>query len=106
MSNGFGLVVHFALRDAAAATAFDRLVAETLVGIRAQEPGTLAYVVHTVPDEPGTRVFYELYEDRAAFDRHERQPHTRRFLAEREQYLSGVRVTFLRAESGKGLAAE
>lgn len=32
---------------------------------------------------------------------HEAQPHTKRFLAEREQYLSGVEVTFLTAEAGK-----
>ncbi|WOI59693.1 putative quinol monooxygenase [Streptomyces fradiae] len=41
------------------------------------------------------RVFYELYADRAAFDAHEAQPHTKRFLAEREQCLAGVEVTFL-----------
>lgn len=102
MSSGFGLVVRFRLRDEAAAAAFDELVAQTLPGIKAHEPGTLAYVVHAVPDEPTTRVFYELYEDRAAFDRHEEQPHTKHFLAEREQYLSGVEVTFLHAQAGKG----
>ncbi|MCD0484594.1 antibiotic biosynthesis monooxygenase [Streptacidiphilus sp. ASG 303] len=102
MTSGFGLVVRFELRDDAAAAAFDELVAETLPAIKAHEPGTLAYVVHSVPDEPGVRVFYELYEDRAAFARHEEQAHTKRFLAEREQHLSAVHVTFLQAEAGKG----
>ena len=100
MSGGFGLVVRFELRDGAAA-GFDALVARTLPGIEADEPGTLAYVVHTVPGEPAVRVFYELYTDRAAFEEHERQPHTVRFLAERDQYLSGVGVTFLQASAGK-----
>ncbi|MFC5724792.1 putative quinol monooxygenase [Streptomyces gamaensis] len=102
MSSGFGLVVRFELRDEAAAAGFDELVARTLPEIREREAGTLAYVVHSVPDQPNVRVFYELYADRAAFDAHEQQPHTKRFLAEREQYLSGLEVTFLAAEAGKG----
>ncbi|GLW53834.1 putative quinol monooxygenase [Kitasatospora phosalacinea] len=102
MINGFGLVVRFELRDDEAAVAFDELVEHTLAGIKALEPGTLAYVVHAVPDEPNVRVFYELYADRDAFDQHEQQPHTKHFLAQREQYLSGVDVTFLSATAGKG----
>jgi quinol monooxygenase YgiN len=102
VSRGFGLVVRFELHDETAAEGFDRLVAQTGPEIKRLEPDTLAYVVHTVPDEPLVRVFYELYADRAAFDFHEEQPHTRHFLAEREQYLSNLDVTFLQAESGKG----
>ncbi|MFI9527212.1 putative quinol monooxygenase [Micromonospora rosaria] len=102
MSRGFGLVVRHELRDETAAESFDKLVAETGPEIERLEPDTLAYVVHTVPTEPLVRVFYELYADRAAFDFHEKQAHTKRFLAEREQYLSGLAVTFLQAESGKG----
>ncbi|MPZ65665.1 MAG: antibiotic biosynthesis monooxygenase [Pseudonocardiaceae bacterium] len=99
----FALVVRFELQDAEAAEAFDRLVAETAPGIREQEPGTLVYAVHAVQDAPLSRVFYELYEDRAAFDAHEAQPQTKRFLADREQYLSGSRVEFLSAPTGKGV---
>lgn len=102
MTSGFGLVVRFNLRDEAAASAFDELVAQTLAGIEAHEPDTLAYIVHAIPDEPNARVFYELYVDRAAFDHHEEQPHTKHFLAERDQYMSGVEVTFLNAHAGKG----
>ncbi|GHI06742.1 antibiotic biosynthesis monooxygenase [Streptomyces cellostaticus] len=101
MGEGFGLVVRFELRDQEAATAFDDLAAETLEGIKEQEPGTLTYVTHTPVGEPLIRVFYELYADRAAFETHEAQPHTKRFLAEREQYLRGVEVTFLNAVAGK-----
>lgn len=101
MGAGFGLVVRFTLRDQDAATAFDDLCAETLEGIKAQEPGTLTYVTHIPVDEPLVRVFYELYADRAAFEAHEAQAHTKRFLAEREQYLAGVEVTFLDATAGK-----
>jgi quinol monooxygenase YgiN len=102
----FGLVVRFTARDEDAARAFDALAAVTLEEIRAKEPGTLIYVNHAVEGEPSVRVFYELYADRAAFDQHEQQPHVRRFLAEREQYLSGVDVSFLHSIDGKGMAAE
>lgn len=59
------------------------------------EQGTVAYVNHRVPGEPDVRVFYELYADRAAFDAHERQPHTRHFLEEREKFVAKTEVTFL-----------
>ncbi|MGW2837162.1 putative quinol monooxygenase [Streptomyces sp. NPDC001493] len=102
MTSGFGLVVRFNLRDAEAATAFDALVEETLKGIRAHEPSTLAYVVHTVADEPNTRLFYELYADRAAFDHHEQQGHTRHFLSEREKYVRDFDVTFVQTQGTAG----
>jgi quinol monooxygenase YgiN len=101
MSEGFALVVRFTLRDEAAATAFDELCTHTLAKIKTQEPGTLTYVIHTPHDEPLVRVFYELYADRAAFDAHENQPHTKHFLQEREQHLAGLDVTFLDANAGK-----
>lgn len=98
----FALVVRFDLKDEQAAAGFDRLVAETAVGI-AGEPGTLVYAVHGVEDEPLARVFYEVYRDRAAFEAHEEQEHTRRFLDARHQYLAGVRVEFLTPGAGKGV---
>ena len=98
----FGLVVRFSCKDEASAEAFDRLVAETAPGIRDNEPGTLVYAVHTVEGQPLQRIFYELYRDREAFDAHESQPHTRRFLAEREQYLAGAEVDWLTLTTGKG----
>ncbi|MFJ7248082.1 putative quinol monooxygenase [Kitasatospora sp. NPDC098652] len=102
---GFGLVVRFVAHDATAAQAFDALAEEALNGIRAEEPGTLVYVNHAVANDPRVRVFYELYTDREAFEEHERQPHVRRFLAERGQYLESFEVTFLDEVSGKGGSA-
>ncbi len=98
----FGLSVRFTCRDANAAAGFDRLAAETVPEIRRYEPGTLVYAVHAVDGKPLERIFYELYADRAAFDAHEQQPHTRRFLAGREQFLSSVEVDFLTLQTGKG----
>ena len=98
----FGLSVRFTCRDAENAAGFDRLIAETVPEIRKHEAGTLVYAVHTVEGQPLQRIFYELYRDRAAFDAHEEQPHTRHFLAEREQYLASVEVDFLTLQVGKG----
>lgn len=97
----FGLSVRFTCRDEASAAAYDRLVAETAEGIREREPGTLVYAVHTVRDHPLRRVFYELYRDREAFEAHEAAPHTRRYLAERGQYLASTEVDWLTLTDGK-----
>lgn len=99
----FGLVVRFTCKDEESAEAFDRLVAETLEEIKRHEAGTLVYVSHWVEAEPLVRVFYELYADRAAFDAHEEQPHTRRFLEARGEYLASVEVTWVTAQAGKGI---
>lgn len=101
----FALVVKFDLRDQQAAAEFDQLVAETAQGIAELEPGTLVYATHTVEGEPLSRIFYEVYADKAAHAEHERQPHTRRFLDERHRYTTGVRVEFLGEGPAKGLPA-
>ncbi|MGW5386925.1 putative quinol monooxygenase [Nocardia sp. NPDC003963] len=99
----FALVVRFDLKDAEAAEGFDRLVTETAEGIAEHEPGTLVYATHTVEDAPLSRVFYEVYRDRDAFEEHERQPHTRRFLDKRPDYVADFRVEFLTPAAAKGL---
>jgi quinol monooxygenase YgiN len=99
---GFGLVVRFTLRPGHE-LAFDELVAETVKDIRSAEPGTLIYTTHTVADNPGVRIFYELYRDRKAFDAHEAQSHVRRFLAAREQHVASFSVDFLDLVDGKGV---
>ena len=101
----FGLVVRFTCKDQQSAEAFDRLVAETLEGIKEREPGTLIYVSHLVEGQPLLRIFYELYADRAAFDAHEGQEHTKRFLARREELLASVEVDWVTAQTGKGIAS-
>jgi quinol monooxygenase YgiN len=100
----FGLVVRFTCKDQASTEAFDRLVAATVDRIRTDEPGTLVYAVNRVDGEPLQRVFYELYRDRAAFDAHEEQEHTKKFLDERGQYLSATEVDWLTLLTGKGTA--
>jgi quinol monooxygenase YgiN len=102
----FGLSVRFTCKDLESAEGFDKLVAETVAQIRQHEAGTLVYAVHSVEGKPLERVFYELYADRAAFDAHEEYPHTRRMLADREQFLASVEVDFLTLQTGKGTDGE
>lgn len=102
----FGLVVRFSLREDHV-EAFDALVQETLAGVRQKEPGTLIYACHEVDGDPNARVFYELYRDRDAFDKHEQQDHVRRFLAQRRQHLAAEpRVEFLELREGKGVSGD
>lgn len=101
----YGLVARFDLKDAGAAEEFDALVAETGELIRVAEPGTLLYAVNRVDDAPLSRVFYEVYADRAAFEAHEQTPHVKHFLAERERYIANLRVEFLTPVGGKNLPA-
>jgi quinol monooxygenase YgiN len=77
-------------------------VAATVDKIRTDEPGTLVYAVNRIDGEPLQRVFYELYRDRAAFDAHEEQEHTKKFLYERGQYLESTEVDWLTLLTGKG----
>lgn len=96
----FALVVRFMVRPGAEAE-FDALVEQTAAGIREREPGTLVYACHRVEGAPRQRIFYELYTDKAAFDAHESQAHTRHFLAKREALLENAQVDFLALVGGK-----
>jgi quinol monooxygenase YgiN len=98
----FGLCVRFTCKDETSAKAYDRLVAETIEAIKAHEPGTLVYASHLVDGQPLQRIFYELYRDEAAFKAHGETPHTRRYLAERDQYLASTEVDYLTLQAGKG----
>ena len=97
----FGLVVRFELKDATAAAAFDRLVAATSEDIQAAEPGTLMYVTNRMEGAPLSRLFYEIYTDRSAFEAHEATAHVRHFRAEREAYVASLRVEFVTPTGGK-----
>jgi hypothetical protein len=47
------------------------------------------------------RIFYEVYRDRAAFDRHDRQPYMQRFVAERRSCVLATNVIELRLKYAK-----
>jgi quinol monooxygenase YgiN len=71
---------------------FDRLTERVVGQVRASEPDTLVYIVHAVPSAPMQRILYEVYRDRAAFDRHERQPYVTEFEADRRPYVLATNV--------------
>jgi len=100
----FALVVRFDCKDEAAARAFDALVADTAPSIRDAEPDTLVYAVHRVQDAPLSRVFYEVYRSVEAHQQHEANEPVKRFLREKDQYLSGLRLELLGSPSGKGVS--
>lgn len=99
----FGLVVRFELRPGRA-EAFDAMMRETVAGIAAHEPRTLAYAVHALEGEPDVRIFYELYDDEAALDEHETQPTTRAFLDRVDEYVTSVEVQRLHLVTATGIA--
>lgn len=95
----FALIVRFDVVPEQLA-AFDELAQGTIEQIRLSEPGTLAYASTVDAGEPSTRVFIEIYRDRAAFDEHETMAHTREFLERREPMLRSFRVEFLESIAG------
>jgi quinol monooxygenase YgiN len=80
---------------------FDRVADEAAEQVRAQEPDTLVYVIHTVPKAPMQRIFYEIYRDRAAYERHEQQPYIKRFVTARRPFVLATNVIELRLKYAK-----
>jgi quinol monooxygenase YgiN len=83
----FGLMERFVLEEGCEA-AFDALTEETTAFVWAAEPDTLIYACHRMRDNPRARVFYALYRSEEAFRFHREMEHIKRFLRERERYLS------------------
>ena len=96
----FALVVRFTVRPGSE-DAFDRLTKETASGVREYEFDTLIYACHTVQGNPRQRIFYELYRNRFAFERHQAHEHIRRFRAERTAMLESAEAEFLTLRDGK-----
>ena len=80
---------------------FDRLAEQAAEEVRIAEPDTLVYVIHLVPNAPLQRIFYEVYRDRTAFERHENQPYMKRFVADRRACVLATNVIELRLKYAK-----
>ncbi|HKB30306.1 MAG TPA: antibiotic biosynthesis monooxygenase [Streptosporangiaceae bacterium] len=91
MSQLFGLIAIYTLLDGRGEE-FDRLAERTVEAVRAQEPDTLLFVVHTVPKAPMQRIFYEVYRDRMAYRDHRRKPHVEDFFARHRPYVLATNV--------------
>lgn len=108
MSKRFGLVVRFTAVSDNAAGAFDQLANGMLDKIKTSpdETGTLVYSIHSVPQEPRVRVFYELYESRQAHKKHLETQHFKEFEYMTKSLLKefgGCVITDLGMVADKGL---
>jgi len=60
------------------------LLAEQVATVRSTEPGCIAYKAHRSTSDPDLFLFYEVYEDDAAFELHRRSPHLAAYRERRE----------------------
>ncbi|WP_344914603.1 putative quinol monooxygenase [Streptosporangium oxazolinicum] len=96
----FGLLTVFTLIDGTGER-FDRLAEETVEAVRRSEPDTLVYTCHSVKSAPLQRIVYELYRDEVAYTDHQRQPHTQRFVTERQVMVLATNVIELTVNAAK-----
>jgi quinol monooxygenase YgiN len=71
---------------------FDRLTRRVVEQVRSRESDTLVFIVHAVPSAPMQRILYEVYRDRAAYQRHSQQPHVQQFEADKRPYVLATNV--------------
>ncbi|MDO8433333.1 MAG: putative quinol monooxygenase [Candidatus Binatus sp.] len=71
--------------EAAVEAAFKDMIAK----VRANEPGTQAYVLHKVEKDPTTYWFYEVYQDQASFDSHGKTEHMKELGGKLGAHLDG-----------------
>ena len=58
---------------------FEAAAKEMIATVRTAEPGTLAYILHKNSKDPTEFIYYELYQDQAAFDHHGKTDHMKAF---------------------------
>jgi len=61
------------------------LLTEQVVAVRQAEPGCLVYRPHRSTTDPDLFIFYEQYQDDAAFDAHRTAPHLAAYRERRER---------------------
>ena len=96
----YGLIAIYTLLEDRVAD-FDRIADRAAEEVRTHEPDTLVYVIHTVPKAPMQRIFYEIYRDRVAYNRHEQQAYIKRFVTARRPYVLATNVIELRLKYAK-----
>ena len=80
--------------------AFEQAAQEMIAHVRANEPGTLAYVCHRGTAEPNEYVFYEVYTDDAALAAHSGSAQMMTFFGAVGGLLSGRPVIKMYQEIG------
>jgi len=68
------IVVEFRIKPAFV-DAFERAIVDNARASRVTEPGCRQFDVCRDPADPGVFFLYELYDDAAAFEAHQRAPH-------------------------------
>jgi quinol monooxygenase YgiN len=96
----YGRIAIYTLLDSGA-DEFDRLADQVVEQVRTGEPETLAYVVHSVPSAPLQRILYQLYADRAAYDRHQERPYVADFEVRRRPLVLATNVIELGVRQAK-----
>ncbi len=61
------------------------LLTEQVGVVRKAEPGCLVYRLHRSTKDPEVFLFYEVYEDQAAYDAHRKAPHLAAYRERREK---------------------
>src|SRR5580704_1207789 len=96
----YGRIAIYTLLEAGA-DEFDRLAQQVVDQVRTGEPDTLAYVAHSVPSAPLQRILYQLYADRAAYDRHQERPYVAEFESRRRPLVLATNVIELGVRQAK-----
>jgi quinol monooxygenase YgiN len=80
---------------------FDQLTGRVVDQVRSREPDTLVFIVHAVPSAPMQRILYEVYRDRAAYQRHLEQPYVKQFDADRRPLVLATNIIELGLQQAK-----
>ena len=80
---------------------FDQLTGRVVDQVRSREPDTLVFIVHAVPSAPMQRILYEVYRDRAAYQRHLEQPYVKQFEADRRPLVLATNIIELGLQQAK-----
>jgi quinol monooxygenase YgiN len=96
----YGLIAIYTLADNRVAE-FDALAEQVVREVRTTEPEALVYAVHSVPNAPMQRIFYEVYRDRMAYEEHQRRPYIERFEADCNPYVLATNVIELGTRQAK-----
>jgi quinol monooxygenase YgiN len=96
----FGLIAIYTLAEGKEEK-FDALAERLVEQVRASEPDALVYAVHSVPNAPMQRIFYEVYRDQTAYEEHKRHSYIRRFDVERAPFVLATNVIELGTQQAK-----
>ena len=96
----YGLIAIYTLADGQDAE-FDELAERIVEQVRSHEPDALVYAVHSVPNAPMQRIFYEVYRDQTAYEEHKRQSYIHQFDLDRARFVLATNVIELGTQQAK-----